>query len=726
VGALLVVSTTVTAVLLHDTAYAAGTTFTYQGGEQTYTVPPGVTSVTINAVGAPGGTGTDDFQGTDQGRGGDGASVTATVAVTPGQVLYVEVGGPGSSPSTPPTTSSFCRGSAPAFNGGGSGAACGGGGGGASDVQTCSITTCTDLTPDTRLVVAGGGGGGGGGDHGGTGGAGGNAGDQAVTGAGPGGAGCSTGACGAGAGGDGGFGPPPGTSTCPAAAGTPGQGGGGQCGAPGQGNSGGGGGGYDGGGEGGRGTDGGGGGGAGSSYWIPGAADTSMTDPAAPPSVTITPGPAASGSQVHAVIQVETSPSYAGDTVHISSSQLQDSCDGVITFETLQGGSTIAPRTSLDSIDVILDDDGNVTVVVDGADCAPGSDLIEADLTGAPYLTATTDLDVEPPQVTPVGVTATPADEVETGNSATSGDSDVYTIFYVETSPVYAEQPVTISSPQLEDRCGQGWRWEPGSGTAIDQASGPTVATGTLDDDGNAVFAFKGASCAAGTSTVTADVDAGTHPTYTTTYTIAAPTVTLPSAGPPTATHRHHHRPHHGKGGSSSSDPPAMTVTASPDPLVETGAPTGGVPTLNVVKSDNYGGSSDPPSVPDISDNNGTITYTITVSNSGASALDGVVVSDPLSSNPVLTDDTFTAMGTGGASGFTPSATGAGFNDIDDTVDLPAGSTITYTVVADLTTSMCVIGLSNTVTLTPPAGAAVSANSTTTATDTDTGFIGAC
>jgi hypothetical protein len=287
----------------------------------------------------------------------------------------------------------------------------------------------------------------------------------------------------------------------------------------------------------------------------------------------------ADGSQVHAVIQVETSPAYAGDHVVISSSQLEASCGGTILFETLQGGLTTAPRRSFDSITVVLDDDGNVTVVVDGNDCAPGSDLIDADLTTAPYLTALTTLTVEPPQVTATGVSAYPNDEVETGNSATSGESDVYTVFYVETSPVYAEQPVTITSPQLEDRCGQGWRWEPGMGSAIDQTSGTTVATGTLDNDGNAVFVFKGASCAAGTSTVIADVDAGTHPTYTMTYSIGAPALTLASTMNVVATTRHH-RHHRGpKGAGPGPDPPAMTVTASPNPLVETGEGTPAPPT---------------------------------------------------------------------------------------------------------------------------------------------------
>jgi len=294
-----------------------------------------------------------------------------------------------------------------------------------------------------------------------------------------------------------------------------------------------------------------------------------------------TDGNAVEGSQVHAVIQIETSPSYAGDPVHIDSSQLQAACGGNIDFETLQGGSTLFPRTSFNSITAVLDDDGNVTVVVDGAPCASGQDVIEADLTVAPFLTATTIVNVQPPQVTPEGLSAAPANEVETGNSPASGASDVYTVFTVETNPVYAEQPVEISSPQLESRCGEGWRWEPGTGTTITQDSGTAVASGVLDDDGNATFVFKGRSCAAGPSAVIADVEAGSHPTYVTTYTVLPPAVTLAStmASPSTAaktTGAHpstrHHR-HHNPGSTPPVVPPAMTVNASPAPLVETGLP---------------------------------------------------------------------------------------------------------------------------------------------------------
>ena len=558
---LLLGSTTALVGLNASPASAIGaTTFTYTGGEQTYAVPPGVTSVTITAVGAQGG------PGPTGGQGGDGASVTATVPVVPGQTLYVEVGGVG---ATGLTAGGDCSGAGTtgnAFNGGGS-SECGGAGGGATDVRTCSMAVCTNLSPDTRLVVAGGGGGGGT-----NGGAGGQAGDTAVTGAGNGGNGSDAFFSG-GPGGSGGFGPPPGTGgngtssyPCAGGPGTLGQGGSTSYSCDSSDFGGAGGGGYDGGGAGGDGYGAGGGGGAGSSYWIPTATNASMSDPATPAMVTITPAQL-SGSQVHDVIQVETSPSYAGDTVLVSSSQLEASCGGFIVFETLQGGSTTSPTPGLNSISVVLDNEGNATVVVNGGPCAAGTDLVEADLTTAPYLTATTSLDVVPPGVTTPGVYASPATEVETGDSPTSGDSDVYVVFTVETDPVYAEQPVEISATQLEDRCLGGWRIESGTGPTIDQGSATTVASGFIDDDGNATFIFEGASCAAGPSTVNADVVAGTNPTYTTSFTVAAPTPTLSPrmTAKPRAKHRHH------KGSGSGGAAPTMVVNASPNPVMLSG-----------------------------------------------------------------------------------------------------------------------------------------------------------
>jgi hypothetical protein len=260
------------------------------------------------------------------------------------------------------------------------------------------------------------------------------------------------------------------------------------------------------------------------------------------PLITITASPNAlvetGASEVHAVLQVETNPSLANDSVIIQSTQLQDSCEThTIYFHSLQPGALGSPNAAFGEnfIQVTLDDDGNATVLVNGTDCAPGSSVIEADLTVAPYYTGLTTLQALPPQVTAAGLTGYPNNEVETGDDAAfNGVSDVYAVFYVETAAVYAEQPVEISSAQLEARCGLGWEWLSGNGgTTAEDFTLPIVpntgpnATTTLDDDGNAVFIFKGASCAAGDSQVIADVEAGTHPTYTFDYTIDAPAVTI-------------------------------------------------------------------------------------------------------------------------------------------------------------------------------------------------------
>ncbi len=124
-------------------------TFEYTGGEQTLVVPAGVTSVHVTAVGGRGG---GAFTG--GGAGGAAAEVEGELSVTPGETLYVEVGGNGRSE---------LEGGGGGFNGGGSGAPIpfgAGGGGGATDVRTAP--SGAGLSPDPRLLVAGGGGGGGG------------------------------------------------------------------------------------------------------------------------------------------------------------------------------------------------------------------------------------------------------------------------------------------------------------------------------------------------------------------------------------------------------------------------------------------------------------------------------------------------------------------------------------------------------------------------------------
>lgn len=160
-------------------------TFLFNGEEQCYEVPAGVTSLDVVAVGAPGGAGgASAFPGAGlPGAGANGARVTAQIAVTPGQLLYVEVGGAGLPGALSIT---FADGGAGGFNGGGNGGggsmvteSGGGGGGGASDLRTCSIVApeCPNgvTTLESRLLVAAGGAGGGAGQGFGSGGDGGGA-----------------------------------------------------------------------------------------------------------------------------------------------------------------------------------------------------------------------------------------------------------------------------------------------------------------------------------------------------------------------------------------------------------------------------------------------------------------------------------------------------------------------------------------------------------------------
>jgi hypothetical protein len=129
-------------------------------GEHEFVVPAGVTSAQVTLVGGSGGEGDASFS-SEVSQGGLGATFTATLAVTPGETLFVEIAGNGQ------------LGGAGGYGGGGAsqgGETMPGGGGGASDVRTCSTELTNPANPAgcaalgslaSRLVVAAGGGGGG-------------------------------------------------------------------------------------------------------------------------------------------------------------------------------------------------------------------------------------------------------------------------------------------------------------------------------------------------------------------------------------------------------------------------------------------------------------------------------------------------------------------------------------------------------------------------------------
>jgi len=257
----------------------------------------------------------------------------------------------------------------------------------------------------------------------------------------------------------------------------------------------------------------------------------------APGAFTVTVSPTASNeigqSAVAAVIQVETSPSFAQDTVTINASPLAASCGGDFSLDTVQGGTPNSLITAASTINVVLDDDGNVTVLASGGGCTPGRSQIEAALDVEPSYTASTWLKVKPPKVTRSGMSEEPqtsgsAGEVETGDTVSSGSSDVYALFYVETNAAYSGQPVQIDFSQLADSCSGGWAAAAVSGkvSGTDVNTDPEIAS-NLDQKGNAAFFFVGAKCAATTSQVHAEVEAEADPTYSTSFTVypAAPAI---------------------------------------------------------------------------------------------------------------------------------------------------------------------------------------------------------
>jgi hypothetical protein len=252
------------------------------------------------------------------------------------------------------------------------------------------------------------------------------------------------------------------------------------------------------------------------------ATSASAATPATPAIVvSVTPNPVVEvgESAVNAVVQVEARIGLAGDSVNISSIDLTNSCASV-AFESIAGG---LPPTGSNPISVVLDNEGNATVELDATECAPGTDVIEADLASVPFKTATTTLTVKGPANTTKGVWASPTKEVETGTSGEGGNSDVYAVFNVETGSKYSEQTAEIQSNELVDRCGAGSEWVTNVNTFTDS----TTATATLDDNGNATFVFYGISCASGTSTVLAVIEAGLHPKYTTTFKVQSPRSTI-------------------------------------------------------------------------------------------------------------------------------------------------------------------------------------------------------
>ena len=107
----------------------------------------------------------------------------------------------------------------------------------------------------------------------------------------------------------------------------------------------------------------------------------------------------------------------------------------------------------------------------------------------------------------------------------------------------------------------------------------------------------------------------------------------------------------------------------------------------------------------------GSVTYTITASNAGPSNASGATVADTF---PATLTATWTCIGAGGGT-----CTAAGSGNVNDTVNLPVGGSVTYTVSATISASATGT-LSNTATVAGPGGVTDPTPGNNSATDTDT------
>src|SRR6185295_204399 len=108
----------------------------------------------------------------------------------------------------------------------------------------------------------------------------------------------------------------------------------------------------------------------------------------------------------------------------------------------------------------------------------------------------------------------------------------------------------------------------------------------------------------------------------------------------------------------------------------------------------------------------GSVTYTITASNPGGS--DPVVGGTVADTFPAVLSCTWTCVGAGGGT-----CTAAGSGNISDTVNLPAGGSVTYTATCSINASATGT-LSNTATVAAPAGVTDPTPGNNSATDSDT------
>jgi hypothetical protein len=240
-------------------------------------------------------------------------------------------------------------------------------------------------------------------------------------------------------------------------------------------------------------------------------------------------------SSVADIIEVECLEEYAGSKVKVADQELWERCKNAAGEHLVSW--TVPPATPAEFADTsaeaegTLDNDGNVTFVVWGTNCAKGETLVTADLEAGKHPTVFTTFEVTPPKVTPEGVYVYPAVEApkEAGEGATM-DNDINSsnaaIVEVEFSPEFAEEFVNINDRQLFAKCKLGNKLVWVGPDEEELTTGPEagVEKVQLDDDGNAfVVLIGGESCQAGATLVEASLEVAPYTTVHTNLNVLPP-----------------------------------------------------------------------------------------------------------------------------------------------------------------------------------------------------------
>lgn len=242
-------------------------------------------------------------------------------------------------------------------------------------------------------------------------------------------------------------------------------------------------------------------------------------------------------SSVADIIEVECLEEYAGAKVKVADQELWERCKNAAGEHLVSW--TVPPATPAEFADTspeaegVLDNDGNVTFVVWGTNCAKGGTLVTADLEAGKHPTVFTEFEVTAPKPTPEGVYVYPAVEKEPkmAGEGAAMDNDINSstaaIIQVEFSPEFAEEFVNINDRQLFAKCKVGNKlvWV---GPNEEEFSTGTAEAGIekvkLDNDGNAfVVVIAGESCQAGATLVEASLETAPYTTVWTNLQVLPP-----------------------------------------------------------------------------------------------------------------------------------------------------------------------------------------------------------